>query len=412
MSDLFRKEAIAHVTRRLDGVVTLATPIAVRVSGLALALTVIGALVFAFQASYARKETVVGWVTPDAGVVRASTLSAGTIDALEIEEGSFVEAGQILASVRTTEDIATGAAGAQLGANLIVEADASARAITSRIDLLKAEQTSIQAELARIGEEISQANISISLQEEQVNIATDDLARSVSLAERGILAQRETDQRQSALVTASTNLADAKRMLAALERQHLNLNARLSSIPLEITLLEAERDGLQASFQQRSTEIISRTQQVVVSPVAGRVAAIPVQRGQRAAPGTVVAVIIPDGTELVADLYVPTRAAGFIRPDQEVRLKIDAFPHQRFGTLDGTISNVSRTVLAPNELDIPGLGVQEPVFSVRVALPAKGLAAYGEIIPLQPGMLLHADIVIDRRSLIEWLLDPVFAARG
>ncbi len=35
--------------------------------------------------------------------------------------------------------------------------------------------------------------------------------------------------------------------------------------------------------------------------------------------------------------------------------------------------------------------------------------AYGDAIPLQPGMLLAADIVFDRRSLIEWLFDPIYA---
>lgn len=411
VSDLFRKEAIEHVTRRLDGVVTLATPIAVRLSGLVLALVVIGALIFAFQANYARKETVVGWITPDAGVVRASALAAGTIASLDISEGALVSAGAPLATLRTTEDLTSGAAGSRLDASLQAEARASARAAATRADLLRAEQRSVQAELSRIAGELSQARQAVRLQEEQVRLATQDLARSQSLAQRGILPQRETSQRQSALISANSALVEARRLVAALERNQVTLNARLSAIPLEIQTLSAEAERAEAAFEQRSTEIASRTEQVVVSPVSGRVAAIPVQEGQRASPGTVVAVLIPDGTELVADLYVPTRAAGFIQEDQEVRLKIDAFPHQRFGTLDGAVANVSKTVLAPNELTIPGLAVQEPVFLVRVALPSTNVLAYGDDIPLQPGMLLQADIIIDRRSLIEWLLDPVFAAR-
>jgi membrane fusion protein len=49
------------------------------------------------------------------------------------------------------------------------------------------------------------------------------------------------------------------------------------------------------------------------------------------------------------------------------------------------------------------------VFRVRVALARDDIHAYGEAIPLQPGMLLTADIVFDRRSLIRWLFDPLFA---
>ena len=107
---------------------------------------------------------------------------------------------------------------------------------------------------------------------------------------------------------------------------------------------------------------------------------------------------------------MPSRAAGFIRAGQEVRLKYQAFPHQRFGVGHGVVTDVSRTVLAPNEVEIPGLVVQEPVFRVRVRLARADVSAYGERIPLQPGMLLTADMVIDKRTLAEWLLDPIYAA--
>ena len=53
--------------------------------------------------------------------------------------------------------------------------------------------------------------------------------------------------------------------------------------------------------------------------------------------------------------------------------------------------------------------MQEPVFRVRVRLAKDTIMAYGQDLPLQPGLLLSADVIIDRRSLIEWLLDPLYA---
>lgn len=88
---------------------------------------------------------------------------------------------------------------------------------------------------------------------------------------------------------------------------------------------------------------------------------------------------------------------------------LQAFPYQRFGTLKGEVRSISTTVLGPTEISIPGLQIQEPVFRVRVALAREDIQAYGETIPLQPGMLLSADVVFDRRSLVEWLFDPLFA---
>jgi membrane fusion protein len=74
------------------------------------------------------------------------------------------------------------------------------------------------------------------------------------------------------------------------------------------------------------------------------------------------------------------------------------------------VTSVSRTVLAPSEVAIPGLEIREPVFRIRARLDRETVAAYGERLPLQPGMLVTADVVIDRRTLFEWLLDPLYAA--
>ena len=91
---------------------------------------------------------------------------------------------------------------------------------------------------------------------------------------------------------------------------------------------------------------------------------------------------------------------------------LQAFSYQRFGSVEGKIESVSKTVLAPTELSIPGVKIDEPVFRVRVTLAREEIRAYGESIPLQPGMLLSADIVFDRHSLIRWLFDPIFAVAG
>ena len=91
---------------------------------------------------------------------------------------------------------------------------------------------------------------------------------------------------------------------------------------------------------------------------------------------------------------------------------LQAFPFQRFGAVMGKVRSVSSTVLGPTEISIPGINVQEPVFRVRVTLDRESIYAYSESITLQPGLLLSADIVFDRRSLLQWLFDPIYAVGG
>jgi membrane fusion protein len=139
------------------------------------------------------------------------------------------------------------------------------------------------------------------------------------------------------------------------------------------------------------------------------VAALPVSTGQTLSSGATVAVIIPQGSQLEAELLAPSKSIGFIKPGQEVQLSLQAFPFQRFGTVPGKIRMVSTTVLAPNEVVIQGLSIQEPVYRIRITMSRETVFAYGEAIPMQPGMLVSAEIVFDRRSLLQWLFDPIYA---
>lgn len=81
MSDLFRREAVTHATRRLAGEVVLASSVSSRVLAGLLIAVVLGGAAFAATASYARKETVVGWLTPQAGMIRLTARQGGIVPA-------------------------------------------------------------------------------------------------------------------------------------------------------------------------------------------------------------------------------------------------------------------------------------------------------------------------------------------
>jgi membrane fusion protein len=134
-----------------------------------------------------------------------------------------------------------------------------------------------------------------------------------------------------------------------------------------------------------------------------------VTAGQPIVAGGTIAVVVPVGGKLEAELLAPSRAIGFIQPGQDVEISLQAFPYQRFGTIRGTIRTVSSTVISPTEVGFQGLRIDEPVFRIRVSLVRESMLAYGQAIPLQPGMLASAEIVFDRRNLLRWLFDPIYA---
>jgi membrane fusion protein len=74
---------------------------------------------------------------------------------------------------------------------------------------------------------------------------------------------------------------------------------------------------------------------------------------------------------------------------------------------------VSRTPLQAAELASLALPQSnEPLYRITVALDKQAVQAYGQAQPLAPGMQLDADVLLDRRRLIEWIFEPVLSVAG
>lgn len=399
-----------HATRRLAGEVVLASSIRSRVLAALAGGVVLVAVVFAATASYARKETVAGWLTPSDGMIRLVAREGGVVSDIHVTEGQMVTIGQSVATVSLSQALQGGDSFAALSRSLEAQGTAAQARADSALAGLGAEQRQLQARRAALGRELAETRRRIDLQAQRVELARAEVTRAETIAAQGFLPRRELEARRSALLSTEEEGSQLAAQALTYEREIGEVDARLAAIPIDIRVARADAASTRAGLDQQVTRTEAQSTYLVVASVAGRVAALPLDRGQTAQPGAAVAVLTAGDSPLEAELYAPSRAAGFVREGQEVRLMYQAFPHQKFGAGEGRVISVSRTVLAPSEVSIPGLQVQEPVFRVRVRLDRDSVAAYGENLPLQPGMLLTADVVIDRRSLLEWLLDPLYAA--
>lgn len=412
MSELFRREAVQHATRRLAGDVVLATPLSVKTLGLFLSGIVFAAVLFASLASYARKATVTGLLVPDQGMIRVTLQSPGTLQSVMVKEGDLTKAGDRLAVVAMGAETAGGNVGEVVAKGLSSEAAAARSKAQSVLAKLQVEREQAAIRLTKSKIELKQVTTQLDLQQTRVDFAKQELARAEAAAEKGFMSRFELNNRRTSAISQEQELASLRRQIATIEREAADIQARLASIPHETAAAQSEAQTAEASLAQRTADAESRRSQFVTAPVSGRVAALPVMSGQTIASGSTIAIIVPDGSRLEAELLAPSRSIGFIKSGQEVNLILQAFPYQRFGTVAGTVRTVSSTVLAPNEVSIQGLDIKEPVFRIRVSLSRDAMQAYGESIAMQPGMLVSAEIVFDRRSLLQWLFDPIYAVRG
>jgi membrane fusion protein len=115
---------------------------------------------------------------------------------------------------------------------------------------------------------------------------------------------------------------------------------------------------------------------------------------------------------LKAELLVPSRAIGFVRVGQPVSIRYDAFPYQNFGRYEGTITEISHNILTRSDVSSAPITLEEPVYRVTAALDRQDIRAYGKSLSLQAGMLLKGDVILDKRSLMRWVLDPLLSVKG
>src|SRR5262249_6467962 len=149
---------------------------------------------------------------------------------------------------------------------------------------------------------------------------------------------------------------------------------------------------------------------VVTAPVDGTATALLADRGHTVNPSHPLVSILPAGAGVGGPLLIPSKPIRFLPPNQTLSLAPQTFPYQPFGSYQGHITEISRTLILPGETTLP-IQLAEPAYRVSVALDSQSVKAYGQDFPLQAGMLLDADIWLDRRKLYEWLLDPIYSVK-
>lgn len=401
---LFRPEALRSQDK-LHGDVSLVPPVSWQILGSVAAATVGAAALFLSLASYAQVTVVTGRVDGDRGMIRAVPTRAGTIDAVLTAEGGRVVKGQALFRM----SIATGGGGSTLEdrrADAVKRRDeaigarmpALRRAADARIAGLDAQRVAADAEAAAIAAQISQ-------QSALVEAARQDLARMAEVSARGFISQQDMRRREEALALRRQTLAQMQASAAAAQSRARTAAADVANAraEFEVSAAQVETDRAVAAADAADGDNVASFE--VVASASGTVAGLDVERGDAVAAGATMLTIVPDGSGLRARLEVPASAAGMIEEGQPVRIAVDAYPFQTYGTIDGIVKTVATTTMPVTRPD----GTQAQMFLVRASMADDAVRAYGRRRPLRPGMTLTARITTRSRSLMEWLLDPLYA---
>ena len=409
---LFRQEVIDFQQHnRQWGQVALLQPLSTKIIIWFIAAAVSLFVAFLFFGQYARKETVIGYLTPAAGTAKIFAPRQGTFKEIYVKEGQQVEKDQPLLAVETSQIAANGE---DINVSMLAALEAQRNLLTNQIaaeqERMKSERGRLTALTGGLMIEISELQAQIESQKEAVRVSRDIVSSVTELKAKGLISALEYAQRELAALGQKQKSNSLNQELAARQNQLTETRYSLEQLP---TVMAGKIQSLRSELsttEQRVTEISGRRAYVIRAPDAGRISTLQATVGQFADPRRPQMEIIPNNSALQAELFIPTRGIGFVKPGQEVRILYEAFPHQQFGTYGGRINEISQTILSRSDASGP-IELKEPAYRVIVALDRPDIDAYGKRIPLQPGMLLNADIILEKRSLLRWFLGPLLSVR-
>ena len=271
---------------------------------------------------------------------------------------------------------------------------------------------------SRLEDDLNQVAASIKIQEEEIEKAKRVLDNYSSIIGIGAVSREDFDSKNMEYLLTLEKKDSLKTNKSSLEKQINEQLYTVEKLQHEHKNQLSQLDRLSYDNEQQSVEVKASDSSVIRASQPGVVSSVYAQTGQYIDTSKPLMTILPRNNVLIAQLYVPDRAIGFIEIGDVVLLRYQAYPYQKFGHAKARVSSIARTAVAAQ--NIPSIGTvslqeqvnNEPMYLVQVELSYQNIKAYGKYLPLQVGMTLEADILQERRKLYEWVLEPIYSITG
>ncbi|NOU51307.1 HlyD family efflux transporter periplasmic adaptor subunit [Pseudoalteromonas sp. JBTF-M23] len=412
MENLFRKEVMENKRHRLEGAVSLVQPPLFSTLAVMVVAVVVISLIFLSLGKYTRKERVSGVIEPNTGILRLKAPQTGVVSEILVKEGQYVEQGEPLLRIASAKHSKHAV---ELNQALLNQYNFQLSALEQRIvqqqrqnklalNELSQQKASAQARLRELeGQALTFA--------ERLTLNEQMVSQIGTLKGTGYISELELQRQKDTLLSLKQQASSIQSERLALQSQIEQLENQLEQLPLEQSDHLSQLQSQKAELQIQLSSVEQQRLGELRAPKSGVVSGLMAKVGKNVTNGQNLLSVLPENSQMQAIIFVPTSAFGFVKEGQPTRLRYHAFPYEKFGVYDGHVIEVSQSVIFPDETNTPGI-ISSPAYRVVVALEQQAVQAYGKDSALRPGMTLDADIVIEERSLLRWLFDPVFSIKG
>jgi membrane fusion protein len=410
VSELFRDEVINRGLRDAGVPLGIARTWA-GLSSVAITFIILVGIAVALFGEYSRKARVSGFLVPDRGILKIFPRNGGDITSRTVEEGQHVAEDDELFEIDVAKVTSAGRT-----PDLVLENLKQRRAhVEQELSRL---QTVQKSEAGELEETVKAKIIEVDILERNLEIRGEGLRlferaleRSQALQNRDVYSIAQREKAEQDKVAASIQVIELERSLATAKGELAQGQARTQGLSSRQANDRSQLERLQGELDQQLLQLDDQSYQVVGAPAAGTITRLTATLGSTADPAVPLASLVPDGSRLEANLYVPSNAVGFVRIGTRVLLRYQAYPYQKFGLQEAAVSSISATSVSGRELPFP-IPETEPVFLVTARLQKETITAFGREEPLQVGAKFDADLILESRKVWEYAIEPLLAARS
>lgn len=206
-----------------------------------------------------------------------------------------------------------------------------------------------------------------------------------------------------------------------------NLQEKLIQQETAIIGLENEIESRKTDFQNqiiryelqqndleiRLLEFESVSELIINAPLDGLVESTSATVGQIIREGDALAQMIPANKgkyQLV--MWVPNSAISFVKTEDRVSIRYEAFPFEKFGQFDGIIKHIATVPASLQELtfykSVPSVDPNNPLYKIIVEIPDQAISYNHTSLAFLSGMKAEATLFLEKRKLYEWMLFPLY----
>jgi membrane fusion protein, adhesin transport system len=406
-------------------------PRLVRVILLLLSLTVFGFIGWSAVTELEETTKASGEVVPSGSVLSVQHLEGGIIERIFVRDGDIVDAGDTLVRLNPTsaqaqlEETEARAVSLELRFERLL-AFAEGRApdfskapprfaalisgergiLRQQVDALKQEASVLEAQGRQRESELGVLGIQVSKMTERVRILGTQREMRERLSEKGLVSKLVYLQSLEQYQTAVGELAEIRGKIRSARNAIEEAGSKMAQLQSQRRNEALEESGRVAadlaSVRETSRRLGDRVDRLdIVAPVHGIVKGLATNTvGGVIPPGGLVTEILPMDKELIVEARISPVDIGHITIGHKASVKVTTFDFARFGAIEGTVTRISASTFKDRD--------NEVYYKAEIKLKEAYVGDESKKNRILPGMVTEIDINTGQRTVLRYLLRPVF----